>query len=79
MEAAMVAHKVPYQVEIGAGKHHFWSGCGRSRNQPFCDGSHKGTGFNPHQFKAEESTAFWLCGCKRIGNRPQCDGTLKTL
>jgi len=56
-----------------------WCACGRSKTQPFCDGSHKGTGLTPVQFKAEESKTVWLCGCKQTKGRPMCDGTHKSL
>ena len=79
MEKAVVAQKAPYQVDVEAGKSYFWCACGRSRNQPFCDGSHKGTGLSPKPFKAEESKAVWLCGCKQTHTAPMCDGTHKSL
>src|SRR5581483_7668491 len=41
------AQKAPYNVTVEAGKRYFWCACGRSRNQPFCDGSHAGTGLTP--------------------------------
>ena len=37
----------PYQVELEAGKRYAWCRCGRSQKQPFCDGSHAGTGIEP--------------------------------
>lgn len=79
MEQAVIAQKSPFQVNVVAGKTYFWCACGRSKNQPFCDGSHKGTGLTPVQFKPEESKTVWLCGCKHTGSRPMCDGTHKSL
>jgi len=79
MEQAVIAQKSPFQVDVVAGKTYFWCACGRSKNQPFCDGSHKGTGLTPVQFKPEESKTVWLCGCKQTGSRPMCDGTHKSL
>jgi len=79
MEQAVIAQKSPFQVDVVAGKTYFWCACGRSKNQPFCDGSHKGTGLTPVQFKPEESKTVWLCGCKHTGSRPMCDGTHKSL
>jgi hypothetical protein len=35
--------------------------CGRSANQPFCDGSHKGTPFKPKKFVAEKTEERALC------------------
>lgn len=74
-----IAQKAPYPVEVEAGKSYFWCACGQSKNQPFCDGSHKGSSFNPVKFTAEESKKVWLCGCKHTGNQPFCDGAHKSL
>jgi len=75
----VIAQKGPYRVELEAGKTYFWCRCGRSRSQPFCDGSHKGTDFTPLRFTAETSKPAFLCGCKHTGNPPFCDGTHKSL
>ena len=34
-------------VDVEQGKSYFWCSCGKSSKQPLCDGSHKGTEFNP--------------------------------
>ena len=65
----------PSIVELEKAKTYFWCSCGQSRNQPFCDGSHKGTGFMPLKFTAEESKSAALCKCKGSRNAPYCDGT----
>lgn len=79
-EQALIAQKAPFAVEVTAGTKYFWCACGRSKNQPFCDGSHKQVaGFAPVAFTAEETGTVYLCGCKQTGNRPFCDGTHKTL
>jgi CDGSH-type Zn-finger protein len=69
------AQKAPYPVQLEAGKTYAWCACGRSANQPFCDGSHSGTGLAPKVFKAEESRTAALCGCKQTGDEPFCDGS----
>ncbi|MDB4657966.1 CDGSH iron-sulfur domain-containing protein, partial [Verrucomicrobiales bacterium] len=46
----------------------------KSANQPFCDGSHKGTNFAPKSFVAEEDGEAYLCQCKQTANAPFCDG-----
>lgn len=71
---AEIAKKGPYPVELEAGKEYHWCSCGKSKGQPFCDGSHKGTEFTPLAFKPELSGKAFLCGCKRTKNPPYCDG-----
>lgn len=78
-DKALVASETPYSVLVEAGKNYLWCACGRSQNQPFCDGSHKGTGFTPVKFIAEKKEWVWFCGCKQTGSAPLCDGTHKTL
>lgn len=78
-EEAVIAQKAPYPVEVTEGKTYYWCACGRSKNQPFCDGSHQGTGFEPIAFTAEKTETAYLCGCKRTANQPFCDGTHKSL
>ncbi len=79
MAEPIAAQKGPYAVELVAGKRYFWCACGRSQKQPFCDGSHKGTGLSPVVFTAEASDTVYLCGCKATGDKPLCDGTHSTL
>ena len=78
-EAPIIAQKSPYPVEVEAGKSYYWCACGRSSNQPFCDGSHKGTGLSPTKFTAEDSKRVFLCGCKHSAKAPFCDGSHKAL
>jgi CDGSH-type Zn-finger protein len=78
-EEAVIAQKEPYRVELTKGRTYHWCACGRSKNQPFCDGSHQGTGLEPVSFKAETSRTAYFCGCKRTANPPFCDGTHSTL
>lgn len=79
MEQPVIAQKSPYQADVEAGKTYLWCACGRSKTQPFCDSSHKGTGLTPVLFKATETTTVWFCGCKQTKGRPMCDGTHKSL
>lgn len=69
----------PFKVNLEKGKKYFWCACGNSANQPFCDGSHKGTEFTPELVKVDEDKEVWFCGCKQSGNKPYCDGTHKSL
>ena len=72
-----IGGRLPIQVEVTAGETYWWCACGRSKSQPFCDGSHKGSGFSPIEYKATESTKAFFCACKRSGKKPLCDGTHK--
>ena len=74
-DAPIIAQKGPYVTGVEAGKNYFWCACGRSKNQPFCDGSHKGTSFNPVKYTAEKTGKAFFCGCKHSKNAPLCDGT----
>jgi CDGSH-type Zn-finger protein len=67
--------KAPFPVEVTAGKTYFWCACGKSARQPFCDGSHKGTGFAPVKYEAAEDGRVFFCGCKRSARAPLCDGS----
>jgi CDGSH-type Zn-finger protein len=79
MAEPISAQKSPYGVNVEAGKEYWWCACGRSKNQPFCDGSHKGTGLTPRQYLADKSQQVWFCGCKQSGGKPFCDGTHKRI
>lgn len=58
---------------------YFWCSCGKSENQPWCDGSHKGSGFAPVKVEITEERNYAMCTCKHTGNPPFCDGTHKNL
>ncbi len=73
-ETPEIAQKGPYPVDVEEGKNYFWCACGRSKNQPFCDGSHKGTEFSPVKYTAEASKKVFFCGCKHTAKAPLCDG-----
>jgi len=79
MTKPAVAQKSPYPVEVEADKTYFWCACGRSKTQPFCDGSHKGTGLSPIKYTADKTGRAFFCGCKASGNPPLCDGSHKSL
>lgn len=69
-----IAQKAPYVETLKPGKY-AWCACGESKNQPYCDGSHRGSEFKPliEEIKEEKKVAW--CGCKHSGNKPYCDGT----
>ena len=75
MSEPTIAQKGPYPVNVEAGKTYYWCACGQSRNQPFCDGSHKGSAFAPKRFTAEKDGTVYFCGCKHSQNGALCDGS----
>ncbi len=75
----LIAQKEPYRLEVEAGKSYWWCACGKSAKQPFCDGSHKGTGFAPIEFKPDAAGTVSFCGCKHSAKAPRCDGSHKAL
>jgi mannose-6-phosphate isomerase-like protein (cupin superfamily)/CDGSH-type Zn-finger protein len=79
METPRIAHRKGFYFEVKAGQRYFWCACGRSANQPFCDGSHAGTEFSPVLFEAKADEDVIFCGCKHTGTRPFCDGAHNNL
>jgi len=79
MSEPVIAAKKPNVVEVEVGKEYYWCSCGKSEKQPFCDGSHKGSDFEPLLYKAEESKKVAFCDCKYTANPPLCDGKHKEL
>jgi len=71
----VIAQKAPYPVDVEAGKTYFWCACGKSSNQPFCDGAHQDTEFLPMKFEADEAKTMYFCGCKMSAGKPLCDGS----
>lgn len=79
MTKPIVAANSPIAVELEAGKKYYFCACGHSGSQPFCDGSHKGTGMGPKAFTAEKQGTAYLCRCKTTDNSPYCDGSHKSI
>ncbi|MCB9947919.1 MAG: CDGSH iron-sulfur domain-containing protein [Rhodospirillaceae bacterium] len=71
----VVAATAPMVVELKEGETVWWCACGRSKSQPFCDGSHAGTGLSPREFVATRTRSYAFCCCKQTGKPPLCDGT----
>lgn len=78
MAKPTIAQKAPYVIDIEPGKY-AWCACGNSSNQPYCDGSHKGTEFSPVIEEVNETKKVAWCGCKHSGGKPYCDGSHKNL
>ena len=78
MPEPTIAQKAPYVKETEVGKY-AWCACGKSQNQPFCDGSHRTTEFTPIVVEITEKKRIAWCGCKHSKAKPFCDGTHKSL
>ena len=78
---AFVAAKAPIGQKVEKGKTYYWCTCGKSKNQPFCDGSHVeyskevGVEFGPKAWTAEEDGEKYFCQCKQTNTAPFCDGS----
>jgi len=70
-----IAKRGPYVVEAQSGKTYYWCACGDSKSQPFCDGSHQGTEFNPTAYTPAATSKAYFCGCKHTTKKPLCDGS----
>jgi len=79
MDQPVIAQESPYAVEVEEGKAYAWCACGRSATQPFCDGSHDGTGLSPVAYKADKTGTVFFCGCKKTRTQPLCDGSHNAL
>ena len=79
MDEPTVASRTPFGMDVEAGKSYKWCACGRSRTQPFCDGSHKGSAFTPVEYRPTATGKVFFCGCKHTTTPPLCDGSHKTV
>ncbi len=78
MDKPLIAAKNPAMLNLEPGEY-YWCACGRSSNQPFCDGPHHGTSITPVAFKADKGQQAFLCLCKHSSNKPFCDGSHNNL
>ena len=78
MAEPVVFRKSPLVQKTEAGTY-WWCACGRSQTQPFCDGSHRGTGFAPKKVEVTQPATVAWCACKHSADAPFCDGTHSTL
>lgn len=78
MAEPKIFDRKPKLIDLDPGKY-AWCSCGESKNQPFCDGSHKGSGLAPVRFDVEGKKRMAMCLCKHSQNAPFCDGSHKEL
>ena len=69
--------KTPYPIrfKLIRGRTYYYCTCGKSKDQPFCDGRHKNTEYSPITYQATEDKVVVFCGCKLSTTKPFCDGT----
>ncbi len=77
MDKPEVAQTRPFILQMSPGTY-FWCRCGRSRRQPFCDGSHKGSNFSPAKVTVDAPLQIAWCGCKHSRAGHLCDGSHET-
>jgi CDGSH-type Zn-finger protein len=78
MSEPKIAARAPKVIELEPGTY-WWCACGLSASQPYCDGSHRGTGFAPVKVEITESRRSALCMCKHTAGQPFCDGSHSSL
>jgi CDGSH-type Zn-finger protein len=78
-DKATIAGTEPIGIAVKAGRDYWWCACGRSKNQPFCDGSHAGSPFSPVKWTAPESAEVFFCTCKQTTTQPLCSGAHEAL
>lgn len=79
MKKPTIAGRTPIPSQLEAGKTYYFCTCGLSKNQPFCDSSHRDTDFSPKAFTVDETKTYYLCACKQSAKQPFCDGTHSAL
>jgi mannose-6-phosphate isomerase-like protein (cupin superfamily)/CDGSH-type Zn-finger protein len=79
LDLPVIARYKPYYYELEGGKSYLWCACGLSKNQPFCDNSHRGTNIRPVRYRAEQDEDVLFCGCKRTADAPFCEGAHNNL
>ena len=77
MSNPVIADNKPVKVTLSKGQEYHFCTCGKSKSQPFCDGSHVGTSFTPKVIASDEDSESYLCACKHSANSPFCDGSHK--
>jgi CDGSH-type Zn-finger protein len=66
---------MPHIVQAKANETLYICQCGKTKNAPFCDGSHEGSGKAPLAHIAQADGPIYVCGCGKTRNTPWCDGS----
>ena len=74
MDEITIYQKKPFVQRVQPGTY-AWCACGKSSKNPFCDGSHKDSGFRPVIENVKEEKIIAWCGCKHSEAKPHCDGS----
>ncbi len=62
----------PLKTTLAPGNY-LYCACGKSSDNPFCNGSHHGTGIKPVFFEVKKERKMSLCTCKMTKTPPYCD------
>ncbi len=65
--------EMPIMKDLDPGTY-YWCACGKTKTQPFCDGSHSETALHPLEFQITDKKQVALCNCQRTKKPPFCDG-----
>lgn len=64
-----------YLTRLKQGEEILWCACGRSTEEPFCDGESCGR-FKPVRYTpTRQQSVYSLCGCKYTKKPPFCDAS----
>jgi CDGSH-type Zn-finger protein len=78
MDKPVIVQKSSLKMVMEPGTY-WWCACGRSKNQPFCDGSHKGTIFTPEKVVVKETQLVKWCMCRHSEKGYWCDNKHREL
>ena len=66
--------KLPFQGILKKGEY-LYCQCGKSTDQPFCNGFHHGSKIKPLKFEVKKDAKVSLCQCKLTKTPPYCDNS----
>ena len=65
----------PLKIFLKAEVKHAYCACGKSKEFPLCDGTHRGSDKKPIKFFLEVDKEVFLCQCGKSKTLPFCDGS----